>query len=121
MKTCFHGRMDFAKTLKLRIRACYLDPRERGKRSASSREEEGDTQMCPCGKAIKSRTHTVGKCEMYKEERYVLEEMMEIYECDTEDFDTLDSSEKTIAILEDRWWPQAEKQEGDTIITGGHS
>ena len=29
------------------------------------------------------------------------------------EFDTLDSSEKTIAILEDRWWPQAAKQEGD--------
>ena len=28
---------------------------------------------------------------------------------------TLGSSEKTIAILGDRWWPQAAKQEGDTI------
>ena len=26
---------------------------------------------------------------------------------------TLDSSEKPIAILGDRWWPQTAKQEGD--------
>ena len=30
-----------------------------------------------------------------------------------EEYDTLDNSEKTIAILGDRWWPQAAKQEGD--------
>ena len=29
-----------------------------------------------------------------------------------EEFDTLDSNEKTIAILGGRWWPQASKQEG---------
>ena len=39
---------------------------------------------------------------MYKEERDVLEEMREIGERDTEEFGTLDSSEKTIAILGDR-------------------
>ena len=27
----------------------------------------------------------------------------------------LDSSEKTIAILGDRWWPQTAKQDGDRI------
>ena len=38
---------------------------------------------CPCGKAIESRTHVIGECEMYKEERDVLEEEMgEIEECD---------------------------------------
>ena len=53
---------------------------------------------------------------MYKEERDVVEtEMTEIYECDMEEFDTLDSSDKTIAILGDRWWPQAAKQEGYKI------
>ena len=36
-------------------------------------------------------------------------------ECDMEKFDTLDSSEKTIAILGDRWWPRTAKQEGDKI------
>ena len=41
--------------------------------------------------------------------------MREIAECDMEKFDTLDMSEKTIAILGDRWWPQAAKQEGDKI------
>ena len=41
------------------------------------------------------------------------EEMREIDECDMEEFDTLDSSEKTIVILGDRWWRQAGKQEGD--------
>ena len=43
------------------------------------------------------------------------EEMREIDECDMEEFDTLDSSEKTIAIVGDRWWPQAVKQEEDNI------
>ena len=36
-------------------------------------------------------------------------------ECDMEKFGTLDSSEKTIAILGDRWWAQTAKQEGDEI------
>ena len=52
---------------------------------------------------------------MYK--RQVLEEMRKIDECVMEKFGTLDinSSEKTIAILADRWWPQKAKQEGDKI------
>ena len=29
-----------------------------------------------------------------------------------EEFGTLNRGEKTIDILEDRWWPQATKQEG---------
>ena len=70
--------------------------------------------MCPCGKAVESRTHIVGECEIYKEERDILE-MRKIDECDMEKFGTLDSSEKTIAILGDRWWPQTVKQEGDKI------
>ena len=44
---------------------------------------------------------------MYKEERDVLREMRETDECDVGEFGTLDSSDKTIAILGDRWWPQA--------------
>ena len=35
--------------------------------------------------------------------------------CDMEEFDKLESSEKTIAILGDRWWPQTAEQEGDKI------
>ena len=34
--------------------------------------------MCPCGITIESRTHAVGECEMYKEERDVLEEMRKL-------------------------------------------
>ena len=67
--------MDFAKTLKLRFRVGDLDQPERRNRYSSSREEEEiDAQICPCGKSIESRTHIVGDCEIYKEERDVLEE-----------------------------------------------
>ena len=38
--------------------------------------------------------------------------MSKIDECDMDKFGTLDGSEKTIAILGDRWWPQTVKQEG---------
>ena len=41
--------------------------------------------------------------------------MRTIDECDMEKFGTLDSTEETIAILGDRWWPQKAKQEGDKI------
>ena len=99
-----HGPMDYAKMLKLRFRVGDLDLPERRKRYASSREEE-IAQMCPCGKAVGSRTHIVGECEIYKEERDLLEEMREIDKCVMEKFGTLliDSREKTIAILGDRW------------------
>ena len=107
--------MDYAKTLKLRFRVGDLDLPERRKRYASSREEEEIAQMCSCGKALESRTHLVGECEMYKEERNLLEEMRKIDECDMEKFGTLDCREKTIAILGDRWWPQKVKQQGDKI------
>ena len=67
----------------------------------------------PCGKAIESRTHIVGECDIYKEEWDVLEEeMKEIGERDMEELGTLDTSEEMIAILGGRWWPQAAKQEG---------
>ena len=56
--------------------------------------------MCRCGKAKESRPHIVGACDMYKEELDVLEEMRKIDECGMEKFGTLDSSEKTIAILQ---------------------
>ena len=39
----------------------------------------------------------------------------DLNECDMEEFGGLESSEKTIAILGDRWWPQTAKQEGDKI------
>ena len=116
MKTYLHGQVDFAKTLKLRFRVGDLDLPERRKGYTSSREEEVDAQMCPCGKATESRTHIVGDCETYMEEWDVIEEEMKgIDEGDMQEFVTLDSSEKTIAILGDRWWAQAAKQEGDKI------
>ena len=55
-------------------------------------------------------------CELCKEERDVLEgEMRDMNEGGMKSFDALDSREKTIAILGDRWWPQTAKQEGDKI------
>ena len=51
---------------------------------------------------------------MYKEKRGVLEEdMRKLDVCDMEEFRRLESSEKTNAILGDRWWPQTAKQDGD--------
>ena len=46
--------------------------------------------MFPCGIAIESRSHMVGGCEMYKEERNVSEETRTIDECEMEDFGALD-------------------------------
>ena len=41
--------------------------------------------------------------------------MRKLDESDMEGFDRLESSEKTIAILGDRCWPQTAKQDGDRI------
>ena len=69
--------MDYANKLKLRFRVGDLDLPERRKRYTSSREEEDvATTKCPCGATTESRTHTVGECELYKEERDALEEEM---------------------------------------------
>ena len=63
-------------------------------------EEEEDKQNFPCGKALESRTHEVAECELYQEERDVLEgEMRDLDKSGMESFDALDSREKTIAIL----------------------
>ena len=78
MKTYLHGPMDFAKMLKLRFRVGDLDLPEKRKRCTSSREEEEvDARICPCVKAIESRTCIAG-CEMYKEERDALEKLREV-------------------------------------------
>ena len=58
--------------------------------------------MCQCGTTIESRTYTIGGCEVYKEERDA-SEMRKLDVCDMEEFGRLESSEKTIAILGDRW------------------
>ena len=74
MKNYLQGPMDDAKTLQLQLRVGDLDLPER-MRYTSSREEEEDAQMCPCGKAKESRTHIRGECEVYKEVWNVLGEM----------------------------------------------
>ena len=90
---------------------------ERRKRYTSNREEEGvDARMCPCGTITESRTHIVGECGLCKVERDALdEEMRKLDERDMEEFGRLESSDKHIAILGDRWWPQTAKQDGDRI------
>ena len=37
--------------------------------------------------------------------------MRELHACDMENVGTLDISEKTIGIPQDRWWPQTAKEE----------
>ena len=74
------------------------------------------TNMAPCGTTIESRTHIVRECEIYKKERDALEEELRKFDvCDMEEFGRLESSEKTIIILGDRWWPPTAKQDGDRI------
>ena len=41
------------------------------------------------------------------------EEKRKLDECVMEEFGRLESSDKTIAILGDRWWPQTLKQDRD--------
>ena len=73
--------------------------------------------MCPCGKTIESRSYIVEECEMYTEERDVLEdEMRKIDDCDVDNFwYTQDDSEEMIAIVGDKRWQQKSKQEGNKV------
>ena len=87
-------------------------PPRRKSYTSSREEEEKRAQMCPCGQANERRTYIVGDCEMYKEERDVVEEKRKIDECDMEKSSALDNSEKTVAILGGKWRPQKAKQEG---------
>ena len=58
----------------------------------------------------------VGGRELYKEERNALEEdMKKIGECGLERWGTINTSEKTIAIPGDGWWPLTAEQEGGKI------
>ena len=41
--------------------------------------------------------------------------MRELGVCDVQEFGRLESSEKTIVIVGDRWWPQTAEQERDSI------
>ena len=56
-----------------------------------------------------------GECEIFKEEQDALEEMRKLDGYAMEEVRRLESSEETIAILRDRWWPQTAKQDGDRI------
>ncbi|CAM9593541.1 unnamed protein product, partial [Sphacelaria rigidula] len=74
MEAYLHGIIGGAGNLKLRFRVGDLDLPERGKIYTSSRkEEEVDGQNCLCGNAIEIRSHIAAECELYKEERDVLE------------------------------------------------
>ena len=73
------------------------------------------TNMCPYGTTIEIRTHIVQECETYKEERDALEETRKLDVRKMEELGRLEGSEKTIAILGDRWWPQTAKQDGDRV------
>ena len=75
-----------------------LDLPKRRKRYTTKRvEEEKDKQSCPCGQAIESRTHIVAECEVYQEERDVLEgEMRDLNKSGMKSFDALDSREKRL-------------------------
>ena len=66
---------------------------------------------------VESRTHIVGECRIYKDERDALEGMTKLDVGDMEEFGRLESSEKPIAILGDRCWPQTTKQDGDRVST----
>ena len=85
--------------LKRRFRVGGLDLLERRKRYTSTWvEEEEGAQSCPCGNAGECRTHIVGECELYEEERNVLEEdMSNINECDTDKFGAIESNEKLLS------------------------
>ena len=118
MNTYLHGLMDYAKKLKLRFRVRDLDVPERRKDIPTSSRENMDAHMCLYGTTIiiESRTHIVGECEIYKEELDALEEdIRQLDECEMEEFGRLEISEKTIAILRNRWWPQTAKQDGDRV------
>ena len=116
MNTYLHGPKGLAKKLKLRFRVGDLNLTKRRKRYTNSGEaEDVATNMCPCGTILESRTYLVGECEIFKEERDALQEMRKLDVCGMGEFGRLESSEKTIAILGDRWWPQTTKQDGDRI------
>ena len=74
-----------------------------------------DVHVRPCGTTTESRTSIVGEYGIYKEERDALEDTRKLDICHMEAFGVIESSEKTIAILEYRRWPQAAKQDEDRI------
>ena len=110
MKTYLQHPIDYAKTLKLQFRVGTWTCKKEEKSYTSYREEEEHAQMCPCGQK-ENRIHLVGE-RTYNKEPDVLDDMRKIGEFGMEKFCTLDISQETITILENRWWPQTAKQEG---------
>ena len=53
-------------------------PEGRTRYTSSRAEEEEVTQRCPHGNADYSRTHKLGECAVYEEERNLLEETRKI-------------------------------------------
>ena len=49
-----------------------------------------------------------------------VKEVRKFYGCGMEKFGTLDNSEKTIAILGGRWWPQTATQERVRLANSFH-
>ena len=93
-----------------------LDLRESRETYTSTRVEVEDRQNFPCGKAIESTTQIVADCDVDKEERDVLGgEMRDVNEGGIKSCDALESREKTIAIIGNRWWPQTAEHDGDKI------
>ena len=106
-----------AKKLKLGFRLDDLDLPERRMRYASRQKKEHvPTMMCPCGPQLDSRTHIIRGCEIYNEERDVLDGgMTKLDVCDILEFRRLKFGGETIAIIRERLWPQAAKQDQDGI------
>ena len=72
--------------------------------------------MCPSGTTIESRARMVEESEMHMEGQHAFEEgMRKSEDGDKEEFRRLESSEKTIAFLGDRWWLPNKKTQGDRM------
>ena len=71
MKAYSHGRINGLRENAKTAISCREPGPARKKRYAGGQEEE-IAQMCTCGKAVESRSHIVGECEIYKEERDML-------------------------------------------------
>ena len=88
MKTYCARPNGLPKTPKLRFRVGDLDlPDNRARYTSSWEEEEEGAQSCPCGNPDERTAYMMADCELYKDERNVLEEdMTKIDGCDMEKF-----------------------------------
>ena len=100
IKTSLDGPVDFAKTLKLSFRVRDLDQPAIKKKELCQKAGRGGSRRTelPLCNLDESRTHRMGKCELYKGRECVRAKRKKD-RCDIETFGTLDSSEKTITTL----------------------